>query len=244
MYANLIPLAGTPPMGNLGQVNPNPNLTPPGIVAQAVDPWWGGGEMVWGRANGAIRAMGLCVLLPVFTTNAFRYDATEVPNTANLGRTLCVAQQAMVAGDFGWFQISGITPVDCQAAVAVDTSWGIAAAGQGGANSAGKQVLNSRIVQASTATVVKTGCVVKGPAVGALQIVVPNSDGWFPGVFLSGTGIAALTRVTSIDSSGRIVTISVATTAQVGSVTATYNNATIFYNVAHLNRAFAQGRID
>ncbi len=53
-----------------------------------------------------------------------------------------------------------------------------------------------------------------------------------------------MTRVTDIDPSGTLVTLSVATTAAVnGTVTGTYNNATIFYNVAHLNRPFAQGAI-
>ena len=76
------------------------------------------------------------------------------------------------------------------------------------------------------------------------DLQVPNSDGWFVGAYLSGTGIAAATTVSSIDPSGRFVTLSVVTTAAVsGSVTATYNNATIFYNVAHLNRPFAQGAI-
>ena len=52
-------------------------------------------------------------------------------------------------------------------------------------------------------------------------------------------------RVVSIDPSGRFVTVDVAnTTAGIaGTVTATYNNATIHYNVASLNRSFAQGAI-
>ena len=56
--------------------------------------------------------------------------------------------------------------------------------------------------------------------------------------------IAAGTTVSSIDPSGRFVTLSAVTTAAVaGTVTATYNNATVFYNVAHINRPFAQGAI-
>lgn len=214
-----------------------------GTIESVVDPWWGGQEVIWARANGSIRTMGLCVLTPVFdsTLNAWRYDATEVPNTANLGRMLCVAQQALSSGQYAWFTISGLTPVDCAASVAADTAWGIAAAGQGGANSAGKQVLNSRIVAAGTTTVVKAGCTADS---GSLILNVPNSEGWFPGVYLSGTGIAALTRVSSIMPGGRQVVLTVATSAAVnGSVTATYNNATIHYNVAHLNRSFAQGAI-
>jgi hypothetical protein len=64
-----------------------------GFIADAVDPYWGAGRFIYARAAGAIRAFGLCVLTPVFdsTLNTWRYDATEVPNTANLGRELVVS---------------------------------------------------------------------------------------------------------------------------------------------------------
>jgi hypothetical protein len=147
----------------------------------------------------------------------------------------------MTSGDYGWVQISGITPVNCQASVAADTTFGIAAAGQGGANGAGKQVLNARVLVAAAATVVKANCITTGLSI-ALQ--VPNSDGWFVGAYLSGTGIAGGATVVSISPDGRTVTMSAASTAAIsGSITATYNNATVFYNVAHINRPFAQGAI-
>jgi hypothetical protein len=79
---------------------------------------------------------------------------------------------------------------------------------------------------------------------GSTKLQIPSADGWFIGAYLSGTGIAALTTVVDIDPSGTQVTLSVATTAIInGTVTATYNNATVFYNVAHINRALAQGPI-
>ena len=102
-------------------------------------------------------------------------------------------------------------------------------------------MLNARSILAATTTSAKTNCTANS---GSTQLIVPNADGWFCGVYLSGTGIAALTVVTDIAPDGRTVTLSVATTAAVtGTVTATYNNATVFYNVAHLNRPFAQGQI-
>jgi hypothetical protein len=76
------------------------------------------------------------------------------------------------------------------------------------------------------------------------RLVTPNADGWFIGAYLSGTGIAAGTTVVSIDPDNRTVTLSADTTAQVtGTVTATYNNATVYYNIVHINRPFAQGAI-
>jgi hypothetical protein len=213
----------------------------PGLIVNAESSYWGGAEFIYVYANGSIRQNGLVVLTQSFQNGAWRWDATEVPNTANLGRTIGVAQTAMSSGQFGWVMVSGITPVNCNASVAADTTFGIAAAGQGGANSAGKQILNARIIGAGSITAAKANCAANS---GSTQLLVPNSDGWFPGVYLSGTGIQAGTTVSSIDQSGNIVTLSAATSAIVaGTVTATYNNATIFYNVAHLNRPFAQGAI-
>lgn len=220
------------------------NRMQPGQLLTASDNWWGTGEFLFARAGGSIRAFGLCSILPVFdsTLSAYRFDVTEVANTANLGFELCVSQQALTVGQYSWFMVSGVTPVNCNASVAAGTTFGIAAAGQGGANTAGKQVLNARIAAAATTTVVKTGA---NAVSGSTVLQVPSSDGWFVGAYLSGTGIQATTTVLSIDPSGRYVTLSLATSAAIvgGTITATYNNATVFYNVAHLNRPFAQGAI-
>lgn len=213
----------------------------PGLIVQAVDNYWGGAEMIYARAAGTIPSMALCVITPVVASGAYRFDAIVCPNTANLGRMVAVAMTPMTSGQFGWFCISGIIPVASSASVTADSAVGITAAGQVGANSAGKQVLNSRVIIAATQTVAKTNSVANS---GSTLLRVTNSDGWFIGAYLSGTGIAALTVVTDIDPSGTQVTLSVATTAAVnGTVTATYNNATIFYNVLHINRPFAQGAI-
>lgn len=220
-----------------------PILRPSGFTQAFADNWWGYGEFMYARAAGTIRAFGLCVITPVFdsTLGCYRYDVTEAPNTANLGRMICVASDSMASGDYGWFQISGLTPVNCQASVAADTTFGIAAAGQGGANSAGKQILNARVMVAAAATVAKTNCQTNGIST---VLNVGNADGWFVGAYLSGTGVGAAAVVSAISPDGRTVTMSVASTAAIsGTVTATYNNATVFYNVVHLNRPFAQGAI-
>lgn len=213
----------------------------PGAIMTAYDPYWGGGEFIYCKANGSIRQFGLLALNPVFASGQIVFNATEVTNTTIMGRTVAVAMVAASSGQFFWACIGGIVPVNCNASVAADTTFAIAAAGQGGALAAGKQIVNARIAVAATQTVAKTGCTANS---GSTRLLVPSADGWFAGVFLSGTGIAASTTVTDIDPSGTVVTLSTATTAAVnGTVTATYNNATIFYNVAHLNRPFAQGAI-
>lgn len=212
-----------------------------GLIVQGTDPYWGGGEFMYLRANGAIRQFGICVITPAVASGAYRYEATEVPNTAGLGRAVAIAMTVMSSGQYGWFMVTGVVPVNCNASVAADTTFAIAAAGQGGALAAGKQILNARIMVAAAATVAKTNCSANS---GSTQLTISGSDGWFAGIYLSGTGIAAATTVTDISPDGRTVTLSAATTAAVtGTVTGTYNNATVFYNVAHINRPLAQGQI-
>lgn len=222
--------------------SPSPLLQANGTILKAIDPWWGAGEFMYVRANGAIRAFGVVVVTPTFdsTENRYRYEATEVPNTANLGRSLGVSLRALTAGQYGWVCVGGVFPVNCNASVAADTTFGIAAAGQGGANSAGKQILNARVVAAGSTTVAKSCRVTANSPI----VNVPNADGWFVGMPISGTGIPASTTVAGVDVSGLAITLSANATAsgQV-TVTGTYNNGTIFYNVAHLNRPFAQGAI-
>jgi hypothetical protein len=128
-----------------------------GTVLLAENNYWGAGEFLYCRATATIRQFGLVRILPTFQTNAWRYDTTEIGNTANLGTMVGVAMTAATVGQFIWICIGGIVPVNCNASVAADTAWGIAAAGQGGAVASGKQIVGSRILAAATTTVVKQG---------------------------------------------------------------------------------------
>ena len=213
----------------------------PGLIVDAVDPYWGGGEFIYCKAGGTIRQFGLVVLTQTIANNQVVYTATEVPNTAGLGRMVGVAMVPASSGQFIWVCIGGVVPVNCQASVAADTTFAIAAAGQGGALGNGKQILNARVVIAASQTVAKTGCTNNS---GSTILRVPDTAGWFAGAYLSGTGVAAGATVTDIDPSGTVVTMSAVSTAAIsGTVTATYNNATVYYNIAHINRPFAQGQV-
>lgn len=212
----------------------------PGLIFSGVDPFWGGGEFIYLKATSSIRQFGLVVITPTLSGNQIVYGAAETGNTANQGRMLAVAMVPASSGQFFWACMSGTMPINCNASVAAGTTIGIAAAGQGGANSAGKQILNAVSALAATQTVAKTGFANSN----STQLFVNNSYGWFAGLYLSGTGIAASTTITDISPDGTTITLSSATTAQVnGTVTGTYNNATVFYNVCHFNRPFAQGAI-
>jgi hypothetical protein len=233
---NVVPVPASPPFGLSISA---------GFIATAEDPVWGPGEFVFARAGASIRLAGLCVLTTVWdaTNKVFTYNMTECPNTANLGRALYVymGNTAITVGQYGWFMMTGRFPVNGTASVAADTAIGIVAAGQVGANSAGKQLLNARSVTPATNTVVAAS--VSGIS-GSNQIFLANTQGFFPGVYVSGTGVGAAAICSFVDPLGRYILVTVVNSAAVtGNVTATYNNATIFYNVVEMNRVMAQGPI-
>lgn len=246
--ATLTPTVGHQPIGNFNvavEVATSATgyvpLIPLGTIMTPIDPYWGGAEVIRLRvpANTTAIAVGTAAIY----NNAFAY--TIAPNTANLGQPLAFAVNAVPlnAGfdQYAWFYIGGTFPALSGASVAANTATGITAAGTLGANSAGKQVLNARVQVAATNTVVKAN---SNTTSGSTLLRVPNSDGWFVGLYLSGTGIPALTTVTAIDASGTLITMSLAATATGSvSVTGTYNNATVFWNVLNANRPFAQGAI-
>ncbi len=222
-------------------------LIPLGTIATFNDPYWGGLE---------------CIRLSIPTSTAVQvgqlstvtntYGFVSVPNTANLGQSVafCAANVPSNTGftQYAWFVIAGRYPVYAGASVAADTAFGITAAGQTGAIANGKQILNARVQAAATTTVVKGNAVTTN---GSAVLKVSNSDGWFVGVALSGTGIPASTSIGAIDPTGTLVsmvqtgttTAQNATASGAVSVTGTYNDGTKFWNVATFDRPFAQGQV-
>lgn len=238
---------GYPTIESVVPVPANPPFGLPisaGLIVPAEDPIWGPGEFVFARAGAGIRLYGACLLLPVWdaTNKVYIYNATEVTNTALLGRPAYIYQGnvALTTGQYGWFMSSGRTPANCTATVAAAAPVGIVAAGQLGALAAGKSVNGATSVTPATQTVLAAGSGVNGDTV----IRLASTAGFFPGVYISGTGIPAAALVSAVDPLGRFIVSSAANTANVsGNVTATYNNATIFYNVIDMNRAQYQGPI-
>jgi hypothetical protein len=243
MYTFINTQFGYPPIEQVQPVPPaaTPYVLPtaPGQIVQANDTVFGGGEFIFARASGAIRRYGLVTLLPVWDAagRVFTINAAEVANTANLGQAVGVnaSGSALTAGQYAWFQVAGTGPISATASVAAGVTFGITAAGQVGANTAGKQILGAMSVAPSTQTVVKTGVSASGDTI----IYVNNTDGWFPGVALSGTNVGAGV-ITFIDPLGKFVINSVASTGAVnGNVTGTFTG----HIVATYNRPFAQGAI-
>lgn len=237
---------GYPPIESVVPVPANLQSLPisPGYIATAEDPVWGPGEFVFARAGASIRLYGGCTLLPVWdaTNKVFTYNATEWPTTTLIGRPLYVYQGnvAITVGQYGWFQMSGRSPVNGTATIAADTVAGHNAAGQLTANAVGVAINNARVITPATNTVLSAGAGVTGSS----RIDLANTQGFFVGGYLSGTGVGAAAIVSFVDPFGRYVLATVVNSATVtGNVTVTYNNATIFYNVLEMNRMGGQGPI-
>lgn len=225
---------------------------PVGVIIEAEDPVWGAGEFIFAKANGTIPLRAVCQLLPVWnsTNRNFDWNATAAANTANLGSMLCVAMSeqtstnALTTGQFGWFMVSGITPMACGANLAIGAALGVTAAGQGGAFAAGKQILPARVITPSTQTVVVASRADPAAVSAGFVVAVANTDGFFCGGVLTGTGMGVSTIVTAIDRINNLLTVSVANTAvPSGNITITYATAAIFYNTVSIYRPFSQGQI-
>lgn len=240
--ATQFPLIGSQPVGNFFQ----PDTTqrqPLGAIISANDPFWGGGEYIYLQANATIN-QGAAITW----NQALGYLAINLPNTANQAVSVGFALYPMTAGQFGWFKLSGQIVANCTASVAAGAQVGITAAGQLGATSAGKEIEGANVVQAATATITKANAVTRN-ASPLLQ--VPNSDGLFVGLAISGTGIPASTYIGAISSDGRTITMTTsnlstaqnATATGAITLTGTMNDGTTYYNVLYADRPFAQGRI-
>ena len=216
-------------------------VIPTGTVVAGTDPYWGPREYVFCYATGTVDHYGCVAISQSLVNGRFRWEATAVANTANLGRPVGFSMVNTTVGQYVWVCVRGLVPVQATASVAADTAFGIVAPGKTGAPAAGKQILNARNVLPATTTVVKANCFALS---GSNILRVQNADGWFIGAYLSGTGVAAGARILAISPNGTEVTMSGNASAQItGSVTATYNNASVFFNVANICYPFAQGAI-
>lgn len=232
-YAPIHPVVGVQPFNEL-LIPDTVQRNQLGMVVDAVDPYFGYGRFIYLKSGGSMNP-GRLVIISDQT-----FVTADLGNTANLGHPFAVARSVYsAASQFGWFQFEGVTPVQTAASVAAGVAVGIGAAGQAGTNSAGKQLLSTRVLQPSTFTLTKTG--VLAPFGNTTQIQVPNVDGLFYGLAVSGTGIAGSTTITGIDTSGRFFTVNNAVTAPLTTVTVTFTYTGFL--LVHINNPFGQGAI-
>lgn len=250
------PFAGTAQIGNSSsfvEVADNDTLyrpiIPVGTVVQFNDPVYGGGSAIRlciPKNTTAIKVGTLAIWSAATNAGVLSNHSYVIcPVTANQSRPVAVAINNVPLNasfaQYAWFAISGTLPVWCLAATAItDKIWISATAGAGFVTlTAGRQIVGMFPVVASTSTVAKAAQTVAGSPV----IRVGNSDGWFVGGSVSGTGITT-SLITAISADGTQVTLAGNATLT-GSTTATQtaNDATNFFPICQFNNPFAQGNI-
>lgn len=238
--ATAYPLIGSQPVGNFFQPD-NIQRHVLGATLSVVDPFWGGQELIY---------LAIPTSTAVKVGQAITWDTNlnmvSLPNTANLGVPVAFALNAVASNasavQYGWFAIEGQVLALSTASVAAAAAIGITGAGTLGANSAGKQILNARVVDPATTTVVKANVqTTNGSPV--LHCTVGGTDGWFVGMAVTGTGIPASTTISAINPDNTVVMSANATATGSVSVTGTYNDGTNFWNVLVVDRPLAQGAI-
>lgn len=239
MFAPIHAIAGGAPINGWFEPDTTQRF-PLGMMLDAVDPFWGYGSFVYGKAAAALNYANL-VTAQAATFGTF----DKTPNTANLGQPCLFTMNEMAINEFGWFQRSGTVVAKSTATVAAAAAVGLTGAGTIGANTAGKQILGYIQLKSQTATLTPTAFTKNGSA----ELFLPAGyDGVFLGAALSGTGIPASTVVARLDPDGmRIYTGSAIGTVgdknatATGSITLTVTFTG--YSIGYVDAAHTQGAI-
>lgn len=212
-------------------------VAPIGYIAQAIEPQLGFGEFIYLPGVASVAAGDLVqydLLAPATTRGSF---------TANNSWPIAVAMAPCVAGNFGWFQISGMAICANNATAAVNSNaFHVAAAATLSSTAvAGRQILGAVIRTANGSTFTKT-CTTR---LGSNILQVPNLDGLFVGLPISGTGIPGGTTIAAgVDSqpflNANQILMSANATAD-GTVTVTFTRTN--FSVVAIQRPVGQGQI-
>lgn len=229
-YAPLFPIAGIQPINDIFTPDATQRWTP-GMDIDAVDPYFGAGKFLYLKSGAAYVPGNLVYIVDQTFVTAI------LPSTANMGRPFLVARQNFsAAGQWGWFQYAGVTPLTASASVAQGVAAGIGTAGNAGAQTAGKQLLGVTVLQPSTFSLAILGQTQNG----SNQLGLVGTAGLFDGLAVTGTGIAAASTISSLDPSGRFVTLNNACTATgTATITFTYTG----FILAFINEPVTQGAI-
>lgn len=124
---------------------------PLGTIIRASDPTYGEGEFIY-LVGVAGTVVGSAVNYGGQTAGTPNSQTALTPNSANLNQPVAVAMSANLAGQFGWYQISGNAVVATNGTLVIGPGPVYLAPGGGAVTStqaAGKQVLNAVNVTAT-----------------------------------------------------------------------------------------------
>jgi len=165
--------------------------------------------------------------------------------TDNTGAPLAVTLSNFSAGDvtrqIGWVLISGVAPVTFSVAATTGQVFlGTAGNATPTANTGG-QILNATTIIAAAGNFTRTVTTTNGQSFARCK-----TNGLYPGIAISGTGIPASSVVSSIDPSGLGIYLGSAVGTNVnatasGAVTGTFTHTG--YGIVQMVRPFVQGQI-
>lgn len=156
-------------------------LLPFGTVVRAYDPIMGAGEFMY------LQGIASTVVGDVVNYNSFTGATTRNVAAANSNQTLGIAMAALIASTFGWYQVSGACIVTNNATAAAGLVYVVGTGTVTSSATAGMEIQGSRLLTANSTTFTKTVTTRNG----STALWVPNFDGLFVGLPVSGTGIAA-----------------------------------------------------
>jgi hypothetical protein len=166
-------------------------------------PNWGVATLLYVSSNGA------STITPGTIINLdknFRISATAA-SEANTGRpvyvTLTNFQIGSTTEQYGWVMRQGICPVQYSVAATAGNVYGGSAGKATPTAAAGVQILNARCLIAAGSTFTRNGTT----RTGSSKVRLPGMGGIYVGIAISGTGIPALSVVSSIDPNGVDVVI-------------------------------------
>lgn len=215
-------------------------MVPVGTIVNGYDGIQGAGEFCYMIGVASTVAGSLVTYDHLFQTTL---DAA----TANFSAPKAVAMAPTLAGQYGWYQVSGTALVANNATAVAGNAFAKASGQIGSAAVAGTQIMGARIAVANGTTFTKVGTTKNG----STQLWVPNFDGLFVGLPVSGTGIAGGSVIaagvdggpnaSNTNAAGMgFVNLNNAMTAD-GTVTVTFTRTN--FSLVQMNRPSGQGQI-
>lgn len=104
MFVNVENMAGIQPIGVVSATQ----IHPGGKIIRAYDPIYGEGEFMYLQGVASTIVGSLVTWAGVSGSNAPTWQTALVPNTANQGVPLAFASAALLATQWGWYQITGV----------------------------------------------------------------------------------------------------------------------------------------
>lgn len=125
---------------------------PLGTEISATDPTYGGGKFIYllGVASTAVGS--------VVTYDASTYQTVLCAVGGNIPRPIAVAMSACVAGEYGWYQISGqaVMKKTCTISLAAGAAVGVLTTGLIAGTGSGKEIQGAAVAAVASATAGRT----------------------------------------------------------------------------------------